>query len=805
MADIQFSVLMPTYNQCAFIRRAILSLMQQTYKEWELIIINDGCTDETEEFIADYLEDPRVTYIKNEENTGLGHALNQGLDAARYDYIAYLPSDDYYFPEHLLSMKLKFQESSIYNLIYSGVKYDTADSLHGVIDSASNTVKSGFTSQLVQVCHKKVAERWIERAEWVGDDLFSMYWRKLISCGFFAFTESITCYWTQHPRQRFRIINEKYGGGINKVRSFYHIKHPIKIKVSKEKFIDEEKLYAPFREDCPQAEDSLKILLVGELAYNPERIYALEQAGHKLYGLWMPAPNLSFSTVGPLPFGHVEDLDITHWQDEIRRVNPDIIYGLLNWGAIGFVYDVVRAFPNIPYAWHYKEGPQLAISMGNWPQLLYLYKHASVRIYLNETVKQWFSQFLPSDDTLTMVMDGDLPKKDYFKDSFSEKLSSKDGEIHTVCAGRLIGLGEEGLQILSSSHIHVHLYLENFHASHNSLFRYYLEKFPKYFHLHHHCSAGNWTHEFSQYDAAWLHNIKSLNEGNLMQTTWDDLNIPARISTYMAAGLPVIQQDNSNNIVAVEDIVRRFGIGIQFQDYMNLAQQLRDVNRMRGIKDNVMRYRYLFSFDSYVPELIDTFKKAIAKGGRHSGGTGFIGYGGWYFYTGEYDYAPNARPKYPGSGVACITGTDCAYRSIAYVLQVNPIGIADMYGDWLLRNQKASPENVNRLISEGMVQSNIFSFLQSSLPNYDMRPVNVNYENESEIRNCFARQGNYATMQAAIGTIRISDSQRHEIVVYGVKPDGYLDYKDLQNPNNTSQYTVGDLTSFIPLLKNSSK
>lgn len=70
---------MPTFNQCAFIRRAILSLMRQTYANWELIIINDGCTDETEEYISDYLDDPRVTYIKNDENMGLGHALNQAL------------------------------------------------------------------------------------------------------------------------------------------------------------------------------------------------------------------------------------------------------------------------------------------------------------------------------------------------------------------------------------------------------------------------------------------------------------------------------------------------------------------------------------------------------------------------------------------------------------------------------------------------------------------------------------------------------------------------------------------------------
>lgn len=52
--DTHFSVIMPTYNQASFIRRAILSLQQQTYSYWELIIINDGCTDEVETFIFDF-------------------------------------------------------------------------------------------------------------------------------------------------------------------------------------------------------------------------------------------------------------------------------------------------------------------------------------------------------------------------------------------------------------------------------------------------------------------------------------------------------------------------------------------------------------------------------------------------------------------------------------------------------------------------------------------------------------------------------------------------------------------------------
>lgn len=61
--NIYFSVIMPTYNQCAFIRRAINSLFNQTYTFWELIIINDGCTDETENLIKDFLKDKRVKYI----------------------------------------------------------------------------------------------------------------------------------------------------------------------------------------------------------------------------------------------------------------------------------------------------------------------------------------------------------------------------------------------------------------------------------------------------------------------------------------------------------------------------------------------------------------------------------------------------------------------------------------------------------------------------------------------------------------------------------------------------------------------
>ena len=53
--DICFSVIMPTYNQCGFICRAIRSLFRQTYGEWELIVVDDGSTDETETVVSEFL------------------------------------------------------------------------------------------------------------------------------------------------------------------------------------------------------------------------------------------------------------------------------------------------------------------------------------------------------------------------------------------------------------------------------------------------------------------------------------------------------------------------------------------------------------------------------------------------------------------------------------------------------------------------------------------------------------------------------------------------------------------------------
>ena len=165
------------------------------------------------------------------------------------------------------------------------MRYDFPDTLHFTFDTESKGVRKGYCLQLVQTSHKRTEEHWVERSEWVTEDLYSMFWYKLIGEGTFGMTNEVSCSWVSHPAQRHRFVSEKYGGGLNQYRNYYQVKSPVKMRVSEYKFIDEEKLYSNFREKQSSCESSLKIVLLGELAYNPERIYALEEAGHQLYGL----------------------------------------------------------------------------------------------------------------------------------------------------------------------------------------------------------------------------------------------------------------------------------------------------------------------------------------------------------------------------------------------------------------------------------------------------------------------------------------------------------------------------------------
>lgn len=86
------SIILPTYNRKHCIKRALDSVLNQTYKDFELILVDDGSTDGTEEYISS-MQEPRIRYIYNEENVGTSEARNIGIRAANGEYIAFQDSD----------------------------------------------------------------------------------------------------------------------------------------------------------------------------------------------------------------------------------------------------------------------------------------------------------------------------------------------------------------------------------------------------------------------------------------------------------------------------------------------------------------------------------------------------------------------------------------------------------------------------------------------------------------------------------------------------------------------------------------
>ena len=90
---MKLSIIIPTYNREEYIKRCLESALNQTYKDIEVIIVDDGSTDNTEKIIKSY-KDKRIKYFKN-TNHGIGFSRNFGLDKANGDYIFFLDSDDY--------------------------------------------------------------------------------------------------------------------------------------------------------------------------------------------------------------------------------------------------------------------------------------------------------------------------------------------------------------------------------------------------------------------------------------------------------------------------------------------------------------------------------------------------------------------------------------------------------------------------------------------------------------------------------------------------------------------------------------
>jgi hypothetical protein len=227
------------------------------------------------------------------------------------------------------------------------------------------------------------------------------------------------------------------------------------------------------------------------------------------------------------------------------------------------------------------------------------------------------------DPSLVTFLDGDRPKAEFMNDRFSERLSDRDHEIHTVCIGRPVHID---LLAAAQQGIHVHIYGNNFDEVYQFLaddltlreMRRHRALLQHYLHVHGSLQTiggsrseiwrtkSRWVEEFSQYDAGWSYIGTPF--------TWAPLDergaIPNRLATYLLAGLPVITDSKRGHFRY--DLLEEIGVEVELGDvdYEGLRTQLVAEIESRAKTARARAARRRYSFDAGIPMLMGALEKA---------------------------------------------------------------------------------------------------------------------------------------------------------------------------------------------------
>ena len=128
MINPTVSVVIPTFNRAELLSRAIESVMGQTYRDWEIVLVDDGSTDATPDVARAYVRrlGDRLNYIR-QNNSGSSRARNRGIEAARGRYVAFLDSDDEFLPTKLTRQIELFDARPELGLVYCDYSFVDLD------------------------------------------------------------------------------------------------------------------------------------------------------------------------------------------------------------------------------------------------------------------------------------------------------------------------------------------------------------------------------------------------------------------------------------------------------------------------------------------------------------------------------------------------------------------------------------------------------------------------------------------------------------------------------------------------------
>lgn len=143
------SIITPSYNTAMYIGQTIESVLNQTYTNWEMIIVDDCSSDNTDSIVKPYLTDSRIKYVKNVQNSGAAVSRNKAIKIAKGKWIAFLDSDDLW-DEHKLEMQIDFMKSN--NYYFSYTKYREIDENNSVLNHCVSGPNYINKRRMLQYC-----------------------------------------------------------------------------------------------------------------------------------------------------------------------------------------------------------------------------------------------------------------------------------------------------------------------------------------------------------------------------------------------------------------------------------------------------------------------------------------------------------------------------------------------------------------------------------------------------------------------------------------------------------------------------
>lgn len=152
-----FSVIIPTYNRGYILWRAIQSIQKQIYPNWEVLVVDDGSTDNTKQVVAEFQQDPRVRYIPI-KNGGANKARNVGLKKSKGDIVTYLDSDDIFYENLLSTAREAFEKNpkAIFAIPNYNFRVELYDENYKLIDFREMGQRQTNTLTLEDIYHWKV-------------------------------------------------------------------------------------------------------------------------------------------------------------------------------------------------------------------------------------------------------------------------------------------------------------------------------------------------------------------------------------------------------------------------------------------------------------------------------------------------------------------------------------------------------------------------------------------------------------------------------------------------------------------------